>query len=140
MTSYETFLKSKGRRAAEVGFESTNVNPRLFDWQTDVVKWALRKGRAAIFSNCGSGKTAMHLQWASEVNRHTGRPVLVLTPLAVAQQTKREGEKFGIPVNVCRTQADCTDGINVVNYEMMEHFNSGDFGGGDGNAERVLRP
>ena len=130
MTSYETFLKSKGRRAAEVGFESTNVNPRLFDWQTDVVKWALRKGRAAIFSNCGSGKTAMHLQWASEVNRHTGRPVLVLTPLAVAQQTKREGEKFGIPVNVCRTQADCTDGINVVNYEMMEHFNSGDFWGG----------
>jgi len=127
---YQDFLRTKGRKAVECGFSWDGKNPKLFDWQNDVVRWALRKGRAAIFSNCGSGKTAMHLQWASEVNRYTGRPVLVLTPLAVAQQTKREGVKFGIPVTVCRTQADCTDGINVVNYEMMEHFNSGDFWGG----------
>lgn len=128
--TYQEFLRTKGRSIQEWGFESTETNPLLFDWQTDVVKWALRKGRAAIFSNCGSGKTAMHLQWAHEVNKHTGKPILVLTPLAVAQQTKREGDKFGIPVTVCRKQSDCTEGINVVNYEMVEHFESGDFWGG----------
>lgn len=128
--TYEEFLKTKGHKVQDAGFVSEEVNPKLFDWQTDVVHWALRKGRAAIFSNCGSGKTAMFLQWAKEVNAHTGKPILVLTPLAVAQQTKREGDKFGIPVNVCRTQEDVNGGINVVNYEMMQHFADGAFWGG----------
>lgn len=74
--------------------------------------------------------TSLQLQWAKEVSAHTNMPVLILAPLAVAQQTKREGEKFGISVKVCRTQEDCCDGINVTNYEMMEHFESGSFWGG----------
>ena len=74
--------------------------------------------------------TSIQLQWANEVAVYTGKPVLILAPLAVAQQTKREGEKFGIPATVCRTQKDCTNGLNITNYEMMEHFESGDFWGG----------
>lgn len=128
--SYAEFLAGKGRTVKETGFEWTGKNPKLFDWQNDVVRWALRKGRAAIFSNCGTGKTPMLLQWAEEIHRHTGKPILVLCPLTVAQQTRREGEKFGISVKVCRTQEDCCDGINVTNYEMMEHFKSGAFWGG----------
>ena len=128
--NYQEFLKTKGRKVQDVGFEWQGSNPKLFDWQNDVVRWALRKGRAAIFSSCGSGKTAMLLQWAHEINKHTGKPILILSPLAVAQQTKREGEKFGIPATVCRTQKDCTNGLNITNYEMMEHFESGDFWGG----------
>ena len=128
--NYQEFLKTKGRKVQDVGFEWQGSNPKLFDWQNDVVRWALRKGRAAIFSSCGSGKSAMLLQWAHEINKHTGKPILILSPLAVAQQTKREGEKFGIPATVCRTQKDCTNGLNITNYEMMEHFESGDFWGG----------
>ena len=128
--SYQEFLATKGRKAVDVGFEWAGNNPKLFDWQNDVVRWALRKGRAAVFSNCGTGKTSILLQWSNEVNKHTGKPILILTPLAVAQQTKREGEKFGIRVNVCRTQADVVNGINVVNYEMADHFEDGDFWGG----------
>ena len=128
--SYAEFLAGKGRTVKETGFEWTGRNPKLFDWQNDVVRWALRKGRAAIFSNCGTGKTPMLLQWAEEIHRHTGKPILVLCPLTVAQQTRREGEKFGISVKVCRTQEDCCNGINVTNYEMMEHFKSGAFWGG----------
>lgn len=127
--SYADFLRTKGRKVQEVGFESTEVNPLLFDWQTDVVHWALRKGRAAIFSECGTGKTGLQLQWAKEVADHSRMPVLILAPLAVAQQTRREGEKFGIPVKVCRTQADVVNGVNVTNYEMLEHFEPEAFGG-----------
>lgn len=128
--SYEDFLATKGRKVQDVGFEWTGNNPKLFDWQNDVVRWALRKGRAGIFSGCGTGKSALQLQWADAVSKHTGKPVLILAPLAVAQQTKREGEKFGISATVCRTQADVQPGINITNYEMMEHFNAGDFWGG----------
>jgi hypothetical protein len=122
MASYEEFLASKKMQSTESGFESKEANPKLFEWQTDIVKWALRKGKAAIFTDCGSGKTAMLLQWAKEVHDYTKKPILILSPLAVAQQTKREGEKFGIESKVCRTQADVVNGINITNYEMMEHF------------------
>ncbi len=128
--TYEEFLKTKGAKVDSVGFESQTVNPKLFDWQTDVVRWALRKGRACIFSDCGTGKTPMLLEWADEVCKHTEKPVLILCPLAVAQQTRREGEKFGIDVTVCRTQKDVRDGINVTNYEMLEHFDHGAAWGG----------
>ena len=127
--NYQEFLKTKGRKVQDVGFEWQGSNPKLFDWQNDVVRWALRKGRAAIFSACGTGKTGLQLQWANEVANHTGKPVLILAPLAVAQQTKREGEKFGIRVKVCRTQADVELGVNVTNYEMLEHFKPDVFGG-----------
>lgn len=127
--TYKEFLKTKRITAESSGFECDDRNPALFDWQNDVVKWALKKGRAAIFSDCGLGKTACQLWWAAKVAEKTNRPVLILAPLAVAEQTKREGVKFDIPVNVCRTQKDVTDGVNITNYEMLEHFEPMAFSG-----------
>ena len=129
MLDYASFLQKKSVTVPECGFESHEVNPKLFHWQTDIVHWALRKGKAAVFADCGLGKSCVQLQWAKEVSEHEGKPVLVLAPLAVAQQTKREGIKFGIPVTVCRTQEDVQPGINVTNYEMIDHFDVNRFCG-----------
>lgn len=129
--TYEEFLETKAVTAEESGFEidKSEDNPKLFDWQNDVDRWALKKGRAAIFSDCGLGKTACQLQWATKVSEKTHMPVLILAPLAVAEQTKREGEKFDIPVTVCRTQSDVKDGVNVTNYEMLAHIDTKAFSG-----------
>ena len=129
MLDYATFLQKKSVTVPECGFESHEVNPKLFHWQTDIVHWALRKGKAAVFADCGLGKSCVQLQWAKEVSEHERKPVLILAPLAVAQQTKREGIKFGIPVTVCRTQEDVQPGINVTNYEMIDHFDVNRFCG-----------
>ena len=126
---YIDFLKSKRISVDPSGFEPTESNPKLFDWQNDIVRWALVKGRACIFADCGLGKTAMQLQWALQVAKHTNMPVLILAPLAVAQQTKREGEKFGVHVNVCRTHQDVSEGVNITNYEMVTHFDAEKFSG-----------
>lgn len=128
---YQAFLAGKRVNAPAVGFEVklVELNRDLFDWQKDIVRWALRRGRAAIFADCGLGKTAMQLEWADHVYRRTLKPVLILAPLAVAHQTQREGTKFGIPVTICRSQADVQPGVNVANYEMLEHFDATAFGG-----------
>ena len=126
---YAEFLKSKEIKTESSGFEPTRTNPKLFEWQNDIVRWALMKGRAAIFADCGLGKTAMQLQWANEVSNHEGKPVLILAPLAVAAQTKREGLKFDVDVTVCRKQEDVKYGVNITNYEMVEHFDAGAFCG-----------
>lgn len=127
--TYEEFLKSKAITVQPCGFDCADRNPKLFDWQNDVVRWALRKGKCAIFTGCGSGKTRMQLQWAQKVHEHTGKPVLILCPLAVAYQTKREGEACDIPVTVVRNQTQCVNGINVTNYEMLGHFEPSHFSG-----------
>ena len=127
--SYHEFLKSKEIRYDSCGFEPDEENDLLFRWQSDIVRWALMKGRAAIFADCGLGKTPMQLQWAEQVSKHEGKPVLICAPLAVAAQTKREGEKFHIPVTICRSQQDVKPGVNVTNYEMLEHFDADAFSG-----------
>ena len=127
--NYHDFLKTKEIKSDSVGFEPTNNNPALFDWQSDIVRWALMKGRSAIFADCGLGKTAMQLQWAAQVSEHTGKPVLICAPLAVAVQTQREGVKFSVPVTVCRKQEDVQPGVNITNYEMLSHFESDRFSG-----------
>lgn len=129
MNEYEKFLKKKAIQIKPCGFECTDINPDLFGWQNDVVHWALRKGKSAIFSDCGSGKSRMQLQWAQKVHEHENGPVLILAPLAVTQQTKREGQKCGIDVAVVRDQSECTDGINITNYEMLSHFDADQFVG-----------
>lgn len=129
MSNYAEFLKQKAIQTVPVGFDCEDRNPDLFGWQNDVVRWALRKGKCAIFSDCGSGKSRMQLQWAQKVHEHCKKPVLILAPLAVTQQTKREGEKCGITVKVVRDQSECTDGLNITNYEMLSHFDSNQFCG-----------
>lgn len=127
--TYQEFLKSKEISAESSGFEATEINPKLFQWQSDIVHWALVKGRACIFADCGLGKTPMQLQWASQVSKYTEKPVLILAPLSVAAQTAREGQKFDVPVTVCRTQDDVKPGVNITNYEMLEHFDTSTYGG-----------
>lgn len=128
--AYAEFLHNKAISHKGQGIEvrTEDLNSMLFDFQKAIVVWALMKGRAAIFSDCGTGKTPMQLVWADEVCRRMGVNALILAPLAVAAQTAREGEKFGIHVTVCRAQDDCRSGINITNYEMLEHFDPAYFG------------
>lgn len=116
---YEKFIENKAIAIQSVGFEvdRSDLNPMLFNYQKDIVRWALMKGRACIFSDCGSGKTPMQLEWADQIVKHTDGSVIILAPLAVCEQTKREGAKFGIEVNVCESQSDViTPGINRRNH------------------------
>jgi len=124
--TYEEFLAQKAIVSRACGFtrEMEQLNPLLFPWQRAIVAWALGRGRAALFADCGLGKTPMQLAWADEVCRHTGGNALILAPLAVAGQTQREGEKFGYTVTVCRSAVDVRPGINIANYEMLEHFDA----------------
>jgi len=129
--NYDDFIARKHIRAKDTGLEidRDELNPGLFEWQKDIVIWALRKGRAALFEGCGLGKTVQQLDWARIIYEKTEGNILILAPLAVAKQTQREGLKFGISVTVCRTQTDVQPGINVTNYEMLEHFDPGKFVG-----------
>ena len=128
--SYENFIASKAITATSSGITvpEEELNPMLFDFQRDIVKWALAKGRAAIFADCGDGKTAMQLEWAEQIRHRTGGKVLIVAPLAVSAQTQREGEKFGIRVNICASQTDVTaDSVNITNYEKLNKFVSSEF-------------
>lgn len=128
---YEEFLRRKEHHVISSGFskDRKEMNDKMFAWQKDIVFWALKKGRAALFEDCGLGKTIQQLEWAQSVSEHTERPVLIVAPLAVAEQTKREGEKFGYCVTVCRSMNDVSAGVNITNYEMLDHFTAESFGG-----------
>ena len=128
---YIDFLKSKQVTIKPSGFEveASSLNSNLFEWQSAIVKLALKKGKFALFLDTGLGKTLCQLVWADEVYKHTGGNVLILAPLAVSKQTQKEGEKFGISVNICRSQSDVKSGINIANYEMLEHFDTSSFVG-----------
>jgi hypothetical protein len=125
---YGTFLREKSQAGADSGFEPVWMPDFLFDFQSSMVEWAVRKGRAAIFADCGLGKTPMGLTWASNVARKTGKPVLYLTPLAVASQTVREAQKFGIEATQSKDGASAGH-IVVANYERLHYFSPGDFSG-----------
>jgi hypothetical protein len=126
--SYADFLESKMHRGADHGFEPTFMPSQLFPFQVALTEWAVVKGRAAIFADCGLGKTPMQLTWAENVHRHTNRAVLILTPLAVSAQTMREAEKFGIAAHRAG-DGKITSGINVTNYERLHYFDPSDFAG-----------
>lgn len=125
---YAAFLDGKTQLGDESGFTPEWVPDFLFDFQRHLVEWSVRMGRAAIFADCGLGKTPMQLAWAENVHRHTNRPVLLITPLAVAAQTVEEAAKFGLEV---RRSNDGTvhPGLNVTNYDRLHHFNPSNFGG-----------
>jgi superfamily II DNA or RNA helicase len=129
MGRYVEFIKSKHIRAGASGFDPRDINPLLFDWQREIVAWACRKGRAALFEDCGLGKTPQQLEWARQVVNHTGGNVLIVAPLAVGRQTVAEGGKFGIEVHQVRNQDQVRPGINITNYEMVEHFTPEHFAG-----------
>jgi len=124
--SYASFLAAKRQLVINHGIavDAQAIHPMLYSFQRDIVRWAVRKGRAAIFADCGLGKTFMQLEWA----RLSGKRSLIIAPLAVAQQTIREGEKLGLDVNYCREQGGVKDGLNITNYEMIECFDPSAFG------------
>lgn len=127
---YQSFLDRKRLSAPDSGFavDLADISTQGFDYQRAVVRWAARKGKGALFLDTGNGKTFCFLEWARIVYERTGHNVLILAPLAVSKQIAREGEKFGIAVNVCRDKADVQPGINVTNYERLHRFDALAFG------------
>jgi len=127
---YDEFIDAKTKTAAACGFEPREIIAPLFDWQKHVVRWAIRQGRAALFEDCGLGKTAQQLEWARQVAIETDGPVLILLPLAVGHQTKDEGDKFGIVTKLVESQAEVKGaGVYITNYEKLEHFTPSKFSG-----------
>lgn len=128
---YDQFITQKEQPNESSGFEvdAADLPGALFDFQCDIVRWSLAKGRAAIFADCGLGKTLMQLAWADQVYRRTDKLVLILAPLAVAAQTAAEGKRFGIDAVVVERQKDVVDGINITNYDKLDRFDTSVFSG-----------
>ena len=135
LTEYHAFLASKKKTVQKIGFHANlhELNANLWRWQSLIVQWSLGLGRSAIFADCGLGKTLMQLSWADAVHRHASRPVLILCPLAVAWQTKREAERFGIrcPVQIIESREDVADdaAICICNYEKLHLLDCSVFSG-----------
>ena len=124
--NYQEFLKHKAVVDVPTGLNVIpELNDMLYPFQRDITGWALKRGRAAIFADCGLGKTPMQLEWAN----HVPGNVLILAPLAVSMQTVGEGRKFGIHVKYCRNSGDVEPGITITNYEMLAHFDPSFFAG-----------
>jgi hypothetical protein len=130
VSDYEAFIAGKIQRAPAVGLDTVpELGSHLFPFQRDLVSWALRRGRAALFMDTGTGKTACQLEWSKHVCEYTGGNVLILAPLAVAAQTVREGERFGRHVTRCGDQDDVRPGINITNYDRLHLFSAAEFAG-----------
>lgn len=130
MTAYEQFLASKTHSGRPTGFPVKSLPDWLFDFQQSLVEWSLWRGRAAMFADCGMGKTPMQLVWSDAILRHANKNVLILTPLAVGPQTVKEGQKFGITAIRSRDGAlPSSPGIVVTNYEQLHKFSPSDFVG-----------
>lgn len=128
---YEEFLDRKAILDIRSGMDVVpELNPKLQLHQPLIVKWALRKGRAAIFAGTGLGKTFMQLEWADKVHNHTGGSIIILAPLAVAEQTVSEAERFGIKASIASSGDDVkTPGIYVTNYGKAHKFDLSVFTG-----------
>jgi DNA modification methylase len=129
--TYDQFIDRKTKKPREHGFEPVlPLNPKLFDWQQLIVRWAVRQGRCALFEECGLGKTFQQLEWARQVVAKTGGSVLILAPLGVAKQTEAEGNHWGIDVRRVMNGDEVGDtGIFVTNYERLHLFDTDSFVG-----------
>lgn len=127
---YSEFLARKAISDPMTGLTDIPDLPEaMFPHQRDIVTWALRRGRAALFAGTGLGKSLMELAWAQAVHTATGKDILHLAPLAVSAQLVREAAKFGIPAKAVASQSDCGPGINITNYQKLDHFDITAFGG-----------
>ena len=128
--NYNEFIESKTHFGEDFGIAPKLLHDPLFDFQKYLVEWALKKGRSAIFADCGLGKTLMQLSWGDNVVKHENKPVLCLTPLAVAQQTVHESEKFGIEAERSKDGTYSSGAkIVVANYDRLHYFDHNDFAG-----------
>lgn len=130
MDDYQKFLDDKAQKIHYSGFDPIYMPDFLYDFQRDLVTWSIKKGKAAIFADCGMGKTPMYLVWAQNVIQKTNKPVLVITPLAVSAQTIREADKFGIAAERSREGKHSNKAqVVVTNYERLEYFDPEEFSG-----------
>lgn len=131
MNDYQRFIENKTLIDTPSGFEPGDINPALFPWQAEIVRYACMRGRFGGYEDCGLGKSIQQLESARLINEHTGLPVMIFAPLAVAEQTKREAAKFNIQaeVRVCKDQSHVGNCINVANYERLHLFEPEKFGG-----------
>ena len=129
--TYQEFIEGKSSKYWDrsAGIDTHELHPQLYDFQRLIVERALHWGRAALFEDCGLGKTIQELEWARWIHSHTGKPVLIFAPLAVGQQMVREGELIGLNVHLARSGDNIPDGISVTNYQMLHHFEPTVFGG-----------
>lgn len=123
MSEYSEFLKRKRLTAPIAGFNPGELHPRAFPHQRDITRWACKRGRAAVFADCGLMKTGMEVMWAHKVHGHTNQPVLMLAPWMVAEQTRDEAANlWDVPVQLCMSQSDLKLGVNITNYEKLHKF------------------
>lgn len=130
MTSYQSFLQNKIIKPKDAGFIVTpdQIHPLLFDWQREIVSWALKVGKACLFEECGLGKTLQQIEWARHVASYTGGRVLICAPLAVAHQTVAEGVKIGVSIRYIRHQQEADtapENVFITNYDMLKEFDGG---------------
>lgn len=128
IAAYRAFLADKAQLDGAAGFEPLWIPDFLFGFQQEMAAWAIRAGRGALLEDCGLGKSVQELVWAENVHRHTGKPVLLLTPLAVGPQMEAEGVKFGIETAISRNGRAAAP-VTVANYERLHLFDQSDFGG-----------
>lgn len=135
---YSEFIDRKSHLGSMDGFDPLWIPDFLYDFQKDLLSWAILKGRGAIFADCGLGKTPIYLAWAENVVRQTNKRVLIATPLSVSHQTVREGEKFGIE---CHRSNDGKPAgkITVTNYERIHLFNADDYVGVVADESSILK-
>lgn len=124
---YRDFLEQKKFTVKPSGIDVENIHPLLFDFQRDLVRWALKKGKAALFTMTGTGKTLMQCEWARHVSKFGD--VLILAPLAVSRQTVKEARKISMDITLCRSQQDVKPGVNITNCEMLHKFEPEKFAG-----------
>lgn len=132
LDDYYSFLAKKHAIVDQTGFEVAPdaINPKLFPFQNACVRWALRLGKAALFQECGCGKTSQEAEWARLVVEHTNGRVLMLAPLAVAYQTVEEAAKFDVEVKYCADSSQIGNSrIVITNYDRLDKFNPADFDG-----------
>lgn len=138
--AYAAFLARKAIVDPPTGLSVLpDLNPALFPFQRDIVTWALKRGRAALFAGTGLGKSLMELSWGQAVHAANGGDIIHFAPLAVAAQMVREADKFGIPARHVRSQSECGPGINITNYQKIDHFDLSSFGGAILDESSILK-
>ena len=126
--SYADFLAAKAQLEGDHGFQPESLPDWLYDFQRDLVDWACRKGRGALFADCGMGKTPMQLAWAEQVHSRTDGRVLIVTPLAVSRQTAIEADKFAVDAVISRDGTPAGP-ITITNYDRLHLFDRTDYNG-----------
>jgi hypothetical protein len=139
-TKYRQFIAGKSQRTQLHGFRKAWLPDCMKPFQSHATEWAVRKGRGALFADCGLGKSLMTLVFGQNVVKNTNQPFLIATPIAVGRQIIAEAGKFGMEASRLRDGAQPTKaGLYVTNYEQLHHLNPGDFAGVACDESQILK-